>query len=60
MRRRRCVPDRVEHRAAADRDDIRMPAQRGVVDGALDGVQVARVVLDRFAARDDEAPAPRG
>ena len=54
MRRGRRVARRVEHRAAADRDDVGVAAETGVVDRAVDVVDVARVVLDRFAARDDE------
>ena len=54
MGRRGGVAGRVEHRAAADRDHVRMAAEAGVVDGAMDVVHVARIVLHRFAARHDE------
>ncbi len=50
----RGVACRVEHRAAADGHDVRVAAQTSLVDRVVDVVHVARVVLHRLAAWDDE------
>ena len=51
MRRGRRVSHGVEHGAATDGDDVRLPAKRRVVQALVDGVEMARVVLDLLTAR---------
>ena len=44
----------IEDGTAADRHDIGMTAEAGVVDRAMDCIDVTRVVLHRFAAGHDD------
>ena len=65
MRGRCGIPRGIEHRAAADGDDIRMSAEASFVDRTVNGVDVALVVLDRLAAghhqlRDPQYAEPCG
>ena len=59
MRCRRREADHVEHRAAADTDDVRMAAKSTAVNHAMDVRNVMPVVLDALAAGDRSTGAAR-
>ena len=46
-------PDDVEHRAAADRDDVGVAAECRAVDGLEQPFDLCRIVLGLLASRDD-------
>ena len=46
-------PDDVEQGAPPHRDDIRVPAQAGGIDGPEDLLEVARIIFERFAGGKD-------
>ena len=57
MRGRGRKADDVEHGAAADRDDVRMPAERRGMDGLEQPFDLCRIVLGLLASRNDQRPA---